>query len=258
MKIYCNLKSFFFALILFISFFFNNYLLAEMPAEKNAKEILGKVKSTYNNLQTYKDSGIVNLDNTLKIDHLENDKQEFKTYYIKPDLFLFRWVNYSNMISTKTLKPVTRQDFNTILANGNNIFSFYTYKQEPLAELTNEPSIREAIVYSLGLTYGSCGAIPSLVFEDLNKSLDPITDLVDPILSIDENIEGKKCFHIVGRHPVSGNELHLWIERDDYLIRKIKKILKNGIVEITYKDIFVNIDIPIDIFSMSICIENDP
>jgi outer membrane lipoprotein-sorting protein len=59
------------------------------------QEILKKVENIYADIKSYKDSGTVNL---------RLDKQEFETYYIKPNLFLFKWVNYKNRIHLKQLK----------------------------------------------------------------------------------------------------------------------------------------------------------
>jgi hypothetical protein len=70
------------------------------------------------------------------------------------------------------------------------------------------------------------------------------------VLSTDENIGGKDCFYVIGNHPISGTECHLWIGKDDYLIHKLIKKTKAGVIEIIYHNIFVDINIPKTTFNL--------
>lgn len=212
MKSCITVKFTYFVFILLAFLLSFSLASAKSPTEKNAKTILTRVENVYDNIVSYIDSGTVKT----KI-----DKLEFKTCYIRPNLFLFKWVRYRRLISPETLKEQIFSKFNAILADGTEVYTLYDYKNDSSSELIKEKNLRKAIAGSYGISYSSSGIIMSLIFEDLG--LKPITALGKPVLLGYEDIGGKSCFHIMGNHVRTMAEYHLWIGRDDYLIRKIKK-----------------------------------
>jgi len=239
MKSYIKLKSAFFYFILLVFFLPLSFVSAKSPTEINTMKILTKAKKVYGNIVSYTDSGTVKT-KIVKI--------KFKTCYTRPNSFLFKWVSYRYKISPKTLKEEIFSKSNAVLAYGTSAYNLYDYKNDSSSELIKEKSIREAISRSYGISYGSAGIIPSLIFEDSGSR--PITALENPVLLGYEVAGGKNCFHIMGNHARTMAEYHLWIGKDDYLIRKIIRNSRVGVIEIIYDNVDVNVEIPQTVFNL--------
>ncbi len=158
---------------------------AKSSTQLSAKDILNNVSSKYSLLKSYKDTGIVKT-SLYTIN--------FQTYFVRPALFLFKWVQHANVYSPKTLKKELYSKHYAIWSNNTGTYSHYRYKSDSSDGIEKEKDIGMAIAGATGVSNGSAHKVPRLLMNDIGGRL--ITNLINLELLKDENILGIVWFHI--------------------------------------------------------------
>ena len=107
-------KLIFFLFILFCST--PNLFCAEQIHQIQVQNILDKVNSSYLKLKSYQDSGVLSTAyNTIN----------FETYFVRPNLFLFKWVEQKDELSPQTLRKEKVSRYFAIWSDGLNFNEHY-------------------------------------------------------------------------------------------------------------------------------------
>ncbi|MFX1538540.1 MAG: hypothetical protein ACFFDI_30480 [Promethearchaeota archaeon] len=205
----------------------------------SASDILSQVENNYSSLKSYKDKGSV---------ETSTHSTDFETYYVSPNLFLFKWITHMHLYSPKTLKKELRSRYYAVWSNNTGAYSHYRYRSDSSDGLEKEENLGMAVAGATGISSGAAHKISSLMIKGVGGW--KVTNLESLSLSGDKVVNGTNCYHIAGKHPKnSKSNYELWIDKNDFLIKQIKHTSPLGVTETTYMDILTNKDIPISVFN---------
>jgi outer membrane lipoprotein-sorting protein len=195
-----------------------------------------RIAQSYAGCSSYQDTGVVEttFDETTSG---RIEKKPFKTYFQRPTLFRFEWIDYS---------PYKDGRLNIVWSNGKEAF---TYWQPDRYE--KEESLSMGIAGATGISSGAAHTLSRLLMEDIMSGF-ALTDLTDLSIVGSEQFEGEWCYRISGKHP-SGSLYELWIGKSDYLVRKLRRRSKfenfSTLEEEIHRDIKINVPIARSVFN---------
>jgi outer membrane lipoprotein-sorting protein len=206
-----------------------------------AKSILQKSGDKYAAVSSYQDSGTVEV--TSNGEQKPTKRVHFKTYFMRPDLFRFEWIDDSTGELTN----------NIIWLNGKEVS---VYQAPNVLKRGEALGLVAATVQS----EGAAQSIPRLLTHVGGFAL---TELDELSLEREEQFDGAPCYVIKGKHQVptttyapypkvqsTGKEelatIELWIDKTDYVIRKIRTTITidSTVQEEIHRDIKLDEKIP--------------
>ncbi len=227
--------------LIFLFFFGSGIQLPAKEINVSASDLLKKVKENYASHKSYWDIGTV---------EQSTASRKFKTYFVRPNQFLFKWVEHLKISS-----PLNRPGYYAIWSNNTGAYSYYRYQSDLTDGVEKEENIGMAVAGATGISGGSAHNIPNLMINDVGGW--ETTNLANPKLAEDEIIDGINCYHIIGNHPNnSQNKYELWVTKNDFLIKKIKDSSPLGDTITTYDKIAVNEAIQPSVFDFEKNIRN--
>jgi hypothetical protein len=185
--------------------------------EKSAQGILEKVEKTYSTCKSYRDTG------TIKIVSVKSGRaspeKSFNTAFIRPDRLRFEigWVP-------------NRLNFpNDIVWRKGEQFRFTPAGRAILAQAgVEKPDMKIALAAIAGASafaWRSSGT-HGLLFPKEIDEYPRITELKDAKRIDDEKIGKRECFRIQGTGTIFDQPVMLWIDKESFLIRRIKLTTK--------------------------------
>lgn len=205
MKSSILLKSY---ILVFIGFTLTPNVTGQVRAPQNSsdpKAILVKMAQKYGTLSSYEDIGVV-VSTTERENSGDIEKIPFKTFFTRPGLFRFEWIDYI---------PWKEGRLYMIWSTGKATFSYWQPDR-----YEEEESLERAIAGATGISYSAAYTIPTML---MNYTIGfRFIDLRNLTLTTEEIFEGELCYHIKGHHP-SGDLYDLWISKKDYLLRKSRE-----------------------------------
>lgn len=202
----------------------------------SADKILFKVEEKYKNFNTYKDVGLLTT-GTSTI--------EFKTWYSRPQLLLFK---HLETVRYNTIIPGQYglfKKFSTILSNDKGTKIIDSDDESLKGDIIKKDDLRSALVSETGVTYGAAIRINSLLIEDID--IWKITNIKNPILITSDKLNDD-YYEIIGTSSNKLSKFHIFIDKNNYLIRKIIEITRNGTISIDYNIVEIDNEIPKEIF----------
>lgn len=224
---YSNIFSFVLILIFILE------LRAEQP-ELSAHQVIEKMGEVYRKCSSYQDSGTVQ-----KIPVKSSNKQVvrkiFKTYFIRPDLFRFEW--------REKIPPKQEMSLYVVWCKGKETYTYWE-----IGKFEKSKSLEQAIAANTGVSSGGINTVPLML---INKEKSFIFNwLIDETLIGEDSLNGVKCYVIKAKHKKFGREVELWIGKEDFFLRKLKRKLRsNAILEEIHQDIKINHKIHKEIFN---------
>jgi outer membrane lipoprotein-sorting protein len=198
-----------FAVIILIVLVFPPYPTNAQRGEASAveaAELLKQVVAAYHSFSTYSDRGTA-------IVHMTGSdavyKIEFETLFKRPDKVRFAWTLEYNHT------PGHKQT-GVIWCNGETAWTSYSFRGNKPERKTN---LEAAVASATGTSWGTAPAI-----------LDLLVDRFQGMIRLDERAKfkiagkdltnGVECMGLVGTES-DGDELKVWVGREDHLIRRI-------------------------------------
>jgi outer membrane lipoprotein-sorting protein len=202
-------------------------------SNKTPQLIIKKMAAQYAAASSYQDEGVVE-----DFDNRESRKRSrdisFKTYFIRPLLFRFTWVDHASEAAAGRTS--------VIWSDGEKVYASYYFAPEE--EIV---SLRRAIAGATGVSYGAAQTISRMLMEDVAGY--SLAELKKLSLLGQEKFEEEECYVIRGYDP-SGYLNELWIGKRDYLLRKYRTTWANGAIsEEIHRNIKLNSKIPIEVFT---------
>lgn len=176
-------------------------------------QIIEKMAAQYASVKSYQDVGVVQEVFGSGRIHKVN---EFKTYFVRPDLIRFEWRDAPE--ESRDSRP------NIFWSDGAEIFSLYNFSDGP----EKAENISRAVAGATGISRGAAHTIPRLLLTDVIGF--SLTEMHRVTFLSHETFEGEECFVVRGFHPF-GFSIDVWISKRDMLIRKIREEGKNGTFE---------------------------
>lgn len=214
-----------------------------------AKSILQKSGEKYAAVSSYQDSGTVEV--TSEGEQKSSGSIQFKTYFMRPELLRFEWVDNS------AGKPTN----NIVWLNGKETSIYH----EPNALKRGEAL---GLVAATVRSEGAAQSIPRLL---MNLGGFALTDLAELSLEREEKFDGAPCYVIDGKHQVPETTyapypqvkkegkyelatMELWVDKNSYLIRKIRTTITidSTVKEEIHRDIKLDEKIPNAIFEPNV------
>jgi outer membrane lipoprotein-sorting protein len=217
---------------IFFAFLINANASSDNIGELSVKNILEKVDVKYSTIESYKDWGVV---------ETKIKKVKFETYYVRPNLFLFKWES-----SYRIQNKVAYNRYYQIWLNNEGAYTLHDYNK-PDSVIEKEESIGMAIAGATGISSGAAYKIGSLLMDEPDGWL-VANPNVPEIIGV-EKIRDNECYHIKDIHPRTNTEYHLWIDTHSYLVHRVKTIDPDHIVKTDFYEIIVNGDINLDVFN---------
>ena len=210
-------------------------VMAHAQKESDATRILNNVFSAYSRMASYQDEGLL----VLTSDEPTGgriEKMPFKTFFKRPNLFRFEWIEY-------TITKLGRTKI--IWFNGKEAFMYW----EP-DEYEQKESLGLAVGSAAGISHGAINTVSDLLMPDeLGGSR--LKQLSKISVVGEEVIDGVNCYHIKANS--GGDPYELWVGKTDFLIRKRREERQIGdtlwITEETRKKIQVAQPIPEVVFN---------
>ena len=160
-----------------------------------AKEILTKVASVYSSCRSYSDEGVISTAG------VGSSEPHFRTTFSRPDTLGFElWQG--------TQKPWV------IWKKGDEIKNW-----KPDGTVGRSSSFDNALVQMAFNSRGGSLLIPPLLLPSLFRISDAFTLIEDPRVTGEDKVDGLESYRIRG--TLSGQQIELWIDKTDYLIRKV-------------------------------------
>ena len=219
--------------VLIVVFLISATANSENSEELSVKTILEKVAEKYSEMESYQDWGIV---------ETEVKRVTFETYFIRPNMFRFRWK--SDFIAKGKIFYST---YNMIWSNDKGAYTLHDY-DKPDSEIEKEENIRMAIAGATGISSGAAYKIAGLLMDEPDDWLVSNPN-VPEVIGIDK-ICDYNCYHIKDIHPRTNTEYHLWIDTHSFLVHRVKEIFPDFVDETNYCHIVVNEDINLDVFDV--------
>lgn len=191
----------------------------------DAKEdIIRKILTAYSRIESYQDTGYLeekvtfnNKEKTIRI--------PFEIYFSRP--------NYLKVLWKAQLFPDSPHYECVLWSNGTETF---TYWETGMFEKME--SLKDGIHANTGVSHGITSTVPCLLTgtKSLSFNLEDITS----ILSFkEEKFNKTDCLYLKIKDKKE-KIYELWIGKEDYLIRKLKRTLFTGIAEEVHQNIKIN------------------
>lgn len=212
-------------------------ILLEVQAEQtklSAHQIIEKMGETYRMCLSYQDSGLIQK-TPIKPSNKQEVQKPFKTYFARPHLFCFEWK-----------EKIPQKEETLLYAVWNNGKETYTYWE--LGKFEKESSLEQAILANAGISSSGISTVPLMLINQERSFI--LKSLIDETLVRDDVIDGVKCYVIQAKYEKLGREVELWIGKDDFLLRKLKRKLWSGAIsEEVHKNIKLDQKISKKIFN---------
>jgi outer membrane lipoprotein-sorting protein len=221
--------SIFFTLLTLL--FFSRAVICQTDAV-TAQSIVEKMGAQYANASSYQDTGVV-LEGTSREPVLQ-----FKTYFVRPQLFRFEWTDRS---------PVNSEEqFNVVWSDGKQTQRYYSWDDSPVEK---EEDIGFGIAGATGISRGAAHTVPSLLMEEVGGLR--LTELTKLSLAGEETLAGEDCYIVRGFNR-DGTPTDMWISKRDFLLRQLKQTYSDGAVAFDVRrDVKFNAPIPPETFSFT-------
>ena len=184
-------------------------VMAQAQRRTDATTILNNMSRVYSRLTSYQDEGVLV---TTKDEPTGGtiEKMPFKSFFKRPNLLRFEWTEY-------TLTKLGRK--NVVWSNGKEAFMYW----EPDAYEKKE-SLDMAVAGATGISRGTVNTISTMMWPDeFGSSI--LERLVKPSLLGEDVFDGVRCFHI--KAIEGGDPIELWVGKNDFLLRKIRRETKD-------------------------------
>lgn len=203
-----------------------------------SQEILHKMAERYASVSSYQDTGYIEETHITKSNKWIS-KKPFKTYFVRPNLFRFEW---------KAQYFPGSPWINCVLwSDGDKTFTYW----EP-NKLDIMKSLAHGILANAGISSEGTINVPCMLFN-MECGLFKEKSIENILFPKEEVFNGKKCLHLKIRDK-RGKIYEVWIERDSYLLRRLKKRSNYAdftvITDEIHEDIKINEKIEIKIFNL--------
>lgn len=172
-----------------------------------ASQILERTAEKYANCLNYCDSGLVEFDTP-------DDLHEticFRTRFERPSLFTFEWQDYGpNRGKT--------EEYSLLWSVNGEAETVYRWGNR---EKTMANPLSQAIAGATGASAGAAHLISSLLIEDVGGL--KILELDEAVLL--DHPDSKEYFIFQSIRDGGFDSLTLWIERDEFAVRKVERII---------------------------------
>ena len=184
--------------------------IAQAQRITDAETVLINMFKVYSGLASYQDEGILITTNDGPTGGTI-EKMPFKTFFKRPNLFRFEWTDYGITKLGRT---------KLIWFNGKEAFSYW----EPDVH-EKEESLSMAIAGATGISLGTVHTVSDLIIPDeLGESI--LKKLEKASIVSEEDFEGVRCYRIMATGR--SEPLELWIGKNDFLLRKVRRETKDG------------------------------
>ncbi|MBX9695068.1 MAG: hypothetical protein K2Z81_21970 [Cyanobacteria bacterium] len=172
------------------------------------KEVMASVSARYATCRSYSDVGFIhNLGEP-------NSRCDFKTWFIRPDKFRFEWTSYHPYFGRKG-----EQNHYMLWSDGRGCYSRYHFNNY---EVEPEESLLLAVAGATGISDGTVRTAFSLLLPVMPEGSSELLTLNNQTLWSSTSIMGERCYHVEGI-STSGEEVDLWISKQEFALRKIKE-----------------------------------
>lgn len=196
------------------------------------EQIARKMAEQYSTISSYQDYGVVE---TIDKSGRRRTDVSFKTYFTRPRLLRFQWVDNSSSAAPGR---------NIIWHDGKHAYGYYAFEPE---KVETKENLSMAIAGATGVSLGSAHNVPALLMPEVVGF--SLTDLESVTLSGRESFEGEDCYVLKGKHP-SGDIYEFWVSKSDYLVRKLREPSTDGFEETIYRDVKINEPLPAETFQI--------
>jgi VWFA-related protein len=167
-----------------------------------AKEILTKVASVYASCRSYSDEGVISSAG------VGSSPSHFRTTFSRPDTLGFElWQG--------TKKPWV------IWKKGDEISN-----QLPDGSAGRPMPLDNTLAQLAFVSRGGSVLIPPLLIPSFFRMSDALALIVDPRVSGEDKVDGLEAYKVSG--SLMGEQIELWIDKTDYLIRKVARTTTLG------------------------------
>ena len=185
-------------------------IVAQAQRLTDAETVLSNMFKVYSGLVSYQDEGILITTNDGPTGGTI-EKMPFKTFFKRPNLFRFEWTDYEITKLGRT---------KVVWFNGKEAFSYW---EPDLYE--KQESLSMAVAGATGISYGTVLTVSRLIMPDeLDES--HLKTLVKASIVSEEDFEGVRCYRIKAME--GSDPIELWIGKNDFLLRKLRKENPNG------------------------------
>lgn len=232
----------------------------------SADTMIQQMASVYAGCSSYEDEGLVD-----EIFHPGSPEEHrthraFRTYFKRPNLFRFEWTEKRTDVESRG------ERFYILWSDGTGVYCHYPWHRQKVKNLGD---LHRAIGAATAFSGGAAHTIPVLLIPSLPGVR--LTELTHVNLIGEEH--GNGLYHLNGNHPRMDYCYEFWIEKQDFLLRKLKhdhviaeetflsdefqerlepedsallnlktKVGVRVVSECVYRSVQVNQDIPADMF----------
>jgi hypothetical protein len=185
----------------------------------SATAIMARMKSVYAKADSYQDQGMVEV--VIRFPkRIHKVQKPFTTAFIRPDRFRFAFREKEHF--AKTSRFVAFKD-------GKEVRAHWDLDKN----ISKIDSLGEALAAAAGISGGSARTVPTMLMPEESRFANAILLFSSPRRSADEVLDGRDCYRI--EDPNTYRNLTLWIDKKEYLLRKIyvEKDLEDSRAETT-------------------------
>jgi VWFA-related protein len=188
-----------------------NLTYAKPQSPMSAREIIDRMIEVYASCRTYADEG----DATIGLEgmRLVNfGRKPFSTAFVRPTSFRFEFG-----------LGLRKEGLDSYIAwkDGNLERSWWVSNRRE-----NEAPLETTLLRMADLSQGASLTIPTLLSPALFRGSSILTALEDLKLAGEEKIDGHGSFKLEGKFQ--GLSLKLWVDRNEFLVRKIERRIRPG------------------------------
>jgi outer membrane lipoprotein-sorting protein len=208
------------------------FLSNGIKGEGIGKDFIEKIILKYSNLDSYQDSGYV-LEKVIYDTKEAQIYKPFKIYFLKPDKLRIEW--------KAQLFPNSPHIQCVLWTKKNETFTYWeTGKFEKMKDL------RDGIYANAGISSSITATIPCLLtgIEPLTFDLKKITKVLS---SEEEEFDNTLCIYLKVKDK-DEKIWEIWVGKEDFLLRKIRRTLIKGVAEEVHQNIKINEEINPEIF----------
>lgn len=190
-----------------------------------AAVVVQRMLKRYETITSYEDRGTVRVvpqrpsvaaHSRGRMPNLEDEfAVDFKTYYVRPDLFRFDW-----------RRPATEQRESRIWSDGANFYSWMPEagSGDSSFTLAKRGSLNVNLEASRGPSRGANYFIPTLLMKDAGyvSFADALSSMKRMSIVGQERVDGELCFRIEGL--IMHEQFVLWIGKKSNLLRRIRTV----------------------------------
>jgi len=182
--------------------------MAQGQRKIDATRILHKMFRVYSRLASYQDEGILVTTND-EATGGTIEKMPFKTFFKRPNLFRFEWIDYGITKLGRT---------KLVWFNGKEAFTYW----EP-DRYEKEESLSLAVAGASGASSRAASTVSDLLLPgELRTST--LNRLVKVSLLGEDVFEGVRCYRITASEV--DDPIELWVGKNDFLLRKLRRETK--------------------------------